>query len=462
MPIRWRLTLWFALILCVILILSGIVIHTFLQRYLSDQIDSDLKVYSAQVHGTFHPNEISTPLDYKVFHDELPAVNEFASPGIYIQIIDQNGNVVVKTDNLGSQELPVNLALIEEGFDDNVVIRTVAAGNNTRIRMMVSPLFLGDETLLLEVAQSLSPLDATMNQVRWAIIASILTALVLASIVGSIIVRYALAPVRKITTTASAIENSSDLNQRVGHTGPKDEIGQLADTFDHMIEHLNTVFESQKHFVADASHELRTPLTVIKGNIDLLKKNISEQDRKVSLSEIESETSRMVKIANDLLILAELESFQSEKQETVLLKDIAIQELKRVQSITEDRQFNIRRAEELKANVVVHRIKQLLVNLLDNAVRYTPKGGTITISIYQQSDWACLDVTDNGSGIASEHLSYIFDRFYRVDKAHSRSSGGTGLGLSIVAGIARQHAGKITVESTPDKGTTFTLWLKLY
>ena len=461
MPIRWRLTLWFALILCVILILSGLVLHILLQRYLGNQVDNNLKVYSARVHGTLNPQQIQEYIDYEVIHANLPPINEFASPGVYIQLIDRNGNVVVKSDSLGEQELPVNPSLIEKGFAGNVTIETVAAGDSARVRIMVSPLYLKDQTLLLEVAQSLNHIDAAVSQVRWALLASILVALTLATVSGGMIVRSALAPVSQITQTAKSIETSSNLNRRVGYSGPIDEIGQLATTFDHMIEHLDRVFQSQKHFVADASHELRGPLTVIQGNLDLLKRNLSEKDRQESLGAIKAETTRMVKITSDLLVLAEVESSQLEQMDTVALKEILSGELERAQSLAGKRKIAIGHQEELTVTGDTQKIRQLLENLVSNAIKYTSEDGTITLSLFRDGDWARLEVADTGIGIAPEHLSHIFDRFYRVDTARSRVSGGTGLGLAIVKGIAEQQGGKVTVTSEPGKGSIFTAWLKL-
>src|SRR4030042_1553469 len=304
MPIRWRLTLWFALILLAILIFSGLVLHILLQRYLLTQVDNNLRVYSARVHGTLNPQEIPEPLDYEVIHSRLPPINEFASPGIYIQLIDENGNVLVKSSNLGEQQLPVNPSLIEQGFTGNVTIETVAAGGTASVRVMVSPLYLKNQILVLEVAQSLTYVSAAMSQVRWALLASTLTALLLAAVSGGAIVRSALSPVSKISRTARSIETGSDLSQRVSYKGPRDEIGELASTFDHMIEHLDKVFQSQRFFVADASHELRGPLTVIRGNLDLLKRKLSQADRQESLRAMERETVRMSKIVDDLLFLA--------------------------------------------------------------------------------------------------------------------------------------------------------------
>jgi len=160
MPIRWRLTLWFALILCGILGLSGTILYVMVQRDLTNQIDDNLRLYSAQVHGTLDPQEVSEPFNYDGILSGLPPINEFVSPGVYIQLIDRDGNVVVKSDSLGEQELPVNPSLIENGFAGNVGIQTLSAGNDAKLRVMVSPLYLQNQTLLLEVAQSTSYVDS--------------------------------------------------------------------------------------------------------------------------------------------------------------------------------------------------------------------------------------------------------------------------------------------------------------
>ena len=461
MPIRWRLTLWFSLILCATIILSGVVIHFILQGSLNADVDDNLRIYSARVHGTLNTGEIPEPLDYEVIHSSLPSINEFASPGLYIQLIHTNGNVVVKSDNLGEQELPVDPSLVERGFSGEAAIDTISTGDGARIRLMVSPLFLQNEVLLLEVGQSLNNVDATMSQVRWAILGGIFVTLVLVGISGGVIVRRALSPVEQITRTAQSIESSSDLSRRVGYTGPTDEIGRLATTFDHMIGHLHRVFESQKNFIADASHDLRGPLTVIRGNLDLLKRNLSDQDRQESLKAMEIETDRMGELVNDLLLLAEVESEQMERQGMVPLREILMTGLKRAQQMGGNRKVVIGQQEDLFIRGDVYRLSQLFGNLIDNAIKYTPEGGTITLSLFRDGDWARMEVADTGVGISPEHLPHVFDRFYRVDKARTRASRGSGLGLAIVRGIAEQHGGKVTVKSDSGKGSTFTVWLKL-
>ncbi len=461
MPIRWRLTLWFSLILCGILVLSGVVLHFTLQTSLINAVDDNLRLYSAQVHSTFHILGSPQTPDYNAIHSQLPLINEFASPGIYLQILDKGGKVAVKSENLGQQELPVDPFLINTGLNGSAGIASVAAGSGTQVRIMVSPLYVGDQTLVLEVAQSLQPIETALSQVNYAILASILVALILASVSGSFIVRRALWPVSRITRTAESIETGKDLTRRVGYEGPADEIGQLAATFDRMIGELYSTFESQKRFVADASHDLRSPLTVIRCNLDLMKRNLSEGDRRESLRAIEAEADRMSRIVNDLLLLAEIDSGQTEAKERVSLRNVLLEEYERAVKLTRSHRISIVHQEDVTVEGNKLRLKQMLGNLLDNAIKYTPDGGTISLSLYRDSQWARIDVSDTGIGISPEHLPHMFDRFYRDDQARSRTTGGTGLGLAIVKSIAEQHGGKVAVTSEPGKGSTFSVWLKL-
>lgn len=462
MPIRWRLTLWFMLVLTAILVLSGLVTTNLLRAYLSNGIDDNLNVYTARVHGTLHSNQLTVPPDYNVIHSALPQVDEFASPGIYIEIVDKDGVPVVKSDNLGNQQLPVDVSLIGEALGGAVGLKTLDAGDSAQVRVMVSPLLLqGSDTLVLEVAQSLQTLQLTVQRVQWALVYGVLAALLLSGVLGYFIVRGALAPVKQVTRTAKGIEESSDLGRRVAYRGPHDEVEHLATTFDRMLERLNKAFESQKQFVADASHELRTPLTVIKGNLDLLKRNLGEDDRRESLKGIRTEADRMARVVDDLLVLAEVEGGRLGRHDRVALEEVLMDGLARAQKLANNRKVFLGRHENLFVFGDAYRLKQMLGNLVDNAIKYTPEGGTITLSLLREGDQARLDVADTGVGIPAGHLSHIFERFYRVDKARSRAEGGTGLGLAIVKQIAESSGGRVAVSSEPGKGSTFSVWLKL-
>lgn len=459
MPIRWRLTLWFSLILCGIIILSGIFIHTGLERHLRGEVDNDLHYYSDRVHGTLHQEDSARPLGYDVIHASLPRINEFASPGTYIQLIDKAGNVVVKSDNLGGHEFPVDTSLIQRGFDGAVEIKTVSAGEGASLRIMVSPLFLQDKTLLLEVGQSTKHIDTALTRLRWSILAVVLAGLAVSGISGLILARRALAPVERITRTARSIEESPDLSRRVGYIGPQDEIGKLATTFDHMLDRLDRVFKSQEQFITHASHDLRNPLMVLRGNLDLLKRNMSAEDREESMRAMGDAVQRMSKLVNDLLLLAEMESGKRDQHETVSLKEILLEGIDQARYVAGRRTIRIQRQENLMVKGNPHRLSRLLANLLDNAIKYTPDGGLITLSISRDGAWARMEVADSGIGIAPEHLPRLFERFYRVEK--SRSDEGSGLGLAIVKSIAEEHGGKVAVTSEPGKGSTFTIWLPL-
>jgi len=463
MSIRVRLTLWFALIVGLILIVSGMFFYSALRLWLETEAESNLKVYATLVNANLDDLRNSEPIDYDVVRSRLPPMDEIASPGMYMQLVDGDGNVVIKSDSLGTQQLPPGTWPEEQGQETSTVITKIDSddGGDVRTMILAATLDLGGETHLLQVGQSLAAIDAVLARAGLFLIASIVLILTLAVLSGAFLIRRALAPVRHITGTAQGIESSADLSQRVGYRGPKDEIGQLATTFDHMIERLDRALKSQRNFVADASHELRGPLTVMQGNLDLLKRNLSDDDRQESIKVLETETVRMSKIVADLLVLAELDSGQADPKEMVSLRDLLVDAHGRARQLAGNRLITIAREEDLWAKGDAHRLEQVLNNLVDNAIRYTPDGGAITLSLHRDGEWALVEVADTGIGIAPDQLPHIFDRFYRVDKARSRAKGGTGLGLAIVKGIVDQHGGKITVASQPGKGSTFKVWLKL-
>ncbi len=447
MSIRWRLTLSFALVFAVAAIIGALFFYAAFQSWMiAQQIDGNLKVYStalltALVVGTTDNMDL------------LISSNPVSSPNdIWVQLTDSNGNIVTKSDNLGEKELPVVSGSIP-------VTRTLEDG--TRIRILPVPLQAADQTYQLEFAQSLASIEPIMTRMGIVLLLTIVVFLTFVVASAAILIGRALSPVKRVTATAQGIASSSDLSRRVDYHGPKDEIGELAATFDRMIEQLDGLLRSQRGFVADASHELRGPLTVIRGNLDLLKRNLSEEDRTESIRVLEAEMARMTRIVNDLLVLAEVESGPLEQSQLVSLKDIILDAQDRALLLAGDRHIVIERQDDLWVRGDAHKLDQLVGNLVGNAIKYTPEGGTVTLSLFQDGEWARLDVADTGIGISPEHLPHIFDRFYRVDRARSRAGGGTGLGLAIVKGIALQHGGKVTVTSETGKGSTFTVWLKL-
>ncbi len=457
MSIRWRLTLWFALILCIILVIAGAFFYVALARGLSAEVQSNLKVYSVRAVDALAAEEFPQPIDYETVQSALPS-----PAGVdFYQLMDSDGNIVVRSESLGENDLPISEEVIEDARNGGPGFAIVNNEGDAGLYIKVTKVTLGEQTHFLEVAQSLATTTTALGRAGLFLLVSILVILTLALTSGALLIRRALSPVRRVTATAQSIESSSDLGRRVGYRGPRDEIGQLATTFDRMIERLDNALQAQKSFVADASHELRGPLTVMQGNLDLLKRNLNEEDRRESLRALEAETSRMSKVVSDLLVLAELDSGQPEHVDSVALREMLLDAQRRARQLAGNRRIVIGRQEDLWVKGNADKLEQVLSNLVDNAIKYTPEGGTITLSLFREGDWACVAVADTGIGISPQDLPHIFDRFYRVDKARSKASGGTGLGLAIVKGIVERHGGTVAVTSEEGKGSTFTVRLKL-
>ena len=453
MSIRWRLTLSFALVLGIAAVVAGLFFYVAIQNWvISVQVDTRLRVYSALTTDELSGGTGGS-IDYDFAVASLPSLGysdpDHPNSAIGVQLADGDGTVLARSNNLGDQVLPVVSG-------ENIV---TASGGTLRIL----PYYFeaSGQTYQLAFAQSLSSVNSSLVSYGIAVLLIVVVFVTLATASVAIMIGRALSPVKRVTATAQGIASSSDLSRRVNYHGSKDEIGQLAATFDQMIEQIDGLMRSQRSFVADASHELRGPLTVIRGNLDLLKRNVSEEDRLESIRVLEAEMTRMTRIVNDLLILAEVESEQLDREQTVSLKELLLDAHERALQLAGERRVVMERQEDLWVKGDAHRLDQLIGNLVGNAIKYTPEGGTITLSLYQDGEWARLDVADTGVGIPTEHLPHIFERFYRVDKAHSRRSGGSGLGLAIVKGIAEQHGGKVNVTSEPGKGSTFSVWLKL-
>ncbi len=287
-------------------------------------------------------------------------------------------------------------------------------------------------------------------------------ALVLGGVaIGSYAAERALRPIAQMAAVARRI-GQHNLKERIALQGADDELKQLADSFDDMVERLDQAFAQQRQFVADASHELRTPLTALQLTIDGVRSDptATEEDYRQVASAAAEATSRMRRLVEDLLALAErdqppphgrvalsslAESVVEEMEPLAALRDVAVGSTVPASAVAVGDQLSLRRA---------------LTNLVENAIRYNRPGGHVTVEAASApAGYVAVAVRDDGIGIPPEALAHVFDRFFRVDKSRSRAEGGSGLGLSIVAKIAREHAGRVDVESEEGRGTRFVLTL---
>lgn len=307
---------------------------------------------------------------------------------------------------------------------------------------------------------SLQSLDRSMRTFRYLML-GLGASGVLAVWLGSFLIAgRALQPVSMMIRSARAIAGSRDFSRRLPDPGRRDELGQLALTFNDMVASLEEAYRSQQRFIADAAHELRAPLTVIQGNIELLsrKHDVPEQERIEALGYLDSEARRLSRIVGELLTLARADAGQTLQRRPVDLDRVVLDAfVEYLGPLTEHHRIELARLDPVAVSGDADRLKQVLFNLLDNSLKYTPPDGAIAVALERRPGQAALIVRDTGVGIAPQDLPHVFDRFFRADPSRSRNPAGTGLGLAISRWIVEQHEGSISVESEPGRGTTVTV-----
>jgi heavy metal sensor kinase len=294
----------------------------------------------------------------------------------------------------------------------------------------------------------------------WSLV-SVVGLAIASGIGGYVLSGILLRPVRDITQAASEI-SATNLSRRINYAGPRDELWALADTFDSMIGRLEASFERQRQFVQDASHELRTPLAAIRTNIEVteMDPDATVEEYRELVATIKSQTERLTRLSEDLLLLTNDDGARVER-EPVDLRALAADVLGEVQPLASQRGVALRRelAADIEAVASPDLLHRCVLNLVDNAIKYSGEGSTVTVRVVDSGATARIEVEDNGPGIPAEALPHIFERFYRVDKGRSRREGGTGLGLAIVRELITAMGGSVGVSSEVGKGTTF--WIEL-
>lgn len=481
LSIRARLTLWFTGILAATLMLLGGASYFLLMRGLWQDVDATLESVAKTVvraaDGS-HADVLPPDMEEVLRHFFGPSFTDR-----FYQFLDPRGRLDPRRPRFGDEPLQISPKALKDAEEGYATFETMPGNGRFPIRVITFPVAQhGQIVNVLQVGISLEGLYMARQHFLWTLAALVPLALVLAGGGGWLLARRALRPVDQMTMTARRIE-AEHLAQRLEGAEVNDELGRLARTLNEMLARLEAAFAQVRRFSADASHELKTPLTVLRGEIEVALRNPRDpvEYRRVLTSVLE-EVESMTLLVDDLLLLARADAGALRWDVTPVELDRLVEEVaKEGEILGRGKQVPVK-IQELEPLVVQGdgpRLKQLLRNLVDNGVKYTPSGGQVTLALRavrretpatnskletQSSpspDWAEIEVRDSGIGIAAEALPRIFERFYRVDPARSRETGGAGLGLCIAKTIAEAHGGRIEVQSTPGVGSAFTLLLPL-
>jgi len=465
--LRLRLALGYAILFLIVLAMLEVALYVILRGALEDEIDKALRDRAMQVErallisGNDDLSSARLTSDIFVLSPTSPS-DELTSPGIHLRVLTLDGQTIAASSNTAAR-FPNDSAAFERAVQGRSVTDTTEIGGTT-VRVLYRPLRLGGQVqAVVQLGESMRTTERTLAEMRSLLLVGGAVAVVSGLAGGWWLTRQSLRPVQRLTETVAGIAQTGEFNRRVPEPDVHDEIGRLALTFNDLLDRLQLLLDRQRALVADTSHELRNPLMVLRGNLELLGHDLPASDRTEATTESLEEVDRMTRLVGDLLFLADADS-----DSAIQHADVALEAL--VAAIAEDAVLIATRDDGmreivLEANdpIVVHgdpaRLRQLIWNLVENAVRYTPAGGTVTLALRLHGPVAELTVSDTGIGIPPEHLPHIFERFYRVDTSRSRALGGTGLGLSIVRQIAEAHGGQVRVRSTVGEGSTFTVAL---
>ena len=450
--VRFRLTLFYAGAMVVVLAVYATLIFffvnhnmsEFLDRQLSGDFDWALDMMNHDPHGEFIPS------DYL-------ATGEGDSP--WLQVLKPTGEVVSQSPEAHRHPIPGSEQLATETEERIVHI----AGLNPPWRIMSGRNLFGDRELVVQVARPVTPIEDDMRYFLYLLLLGLPFCIALSGLGGYVLARRALAPVDRMAEQARLI-NATRMGDRLPVDNPNDELGRLSTVFNETLSRLQSSFDQMRRFTSDASHELRTPLTAIRsvGEVGLSGKRDEGQYREIIGSMLE-EVDSLSRLVDRLLLLSRAETGEALlTKEDVDLKLLAEDVLAQLEVLAEEKQQSISIEASTNAHWMGDRLvlRQAVINLVDNAIKYTPAGGRIVIRVAQVGKNSVFDVVDNGPGIPQELRSRVFDRFYRVDKSRSRDHGGTGLGLAIAKSAVEVQGGSLSLlPSEEGSGCVFRITL---
>jgi len=457
--VRTRLTLWYVAVLALSLIGFAFVVYYAAAGIFYERQDESLRS-TAQTVASAYLQELEE--EHSVAKANEVVLAQMVFPNRYVEVTDGAGQVVAWSANLSGTVLTIPTDVLTDAR-----MHAASYVSINGLRVAVVPLSSNQQLGFAVVAEPLSVIDVALHRLRRDFFAGVPLILLIASGGGYFLARKSLSPIASMNRQTQRI-TAENLSSRLDVTNPRDELGRLATTINDLLARLEASFKEQQRFIADASHELRTPLAVLRGETEVaLDKTRAIGEYQNSLILIKDEAERLSRIVEDLFLLARqpIDAPLTLVKEPLSLNKLLNDCVRAAQVLAFSKGLRLsvvsNGSEPLVFKGDDELLKRMLLNLLDNAVKYTPEGGEISVELAAQNGNATIMVKDTGIGIPKEDQAHVFDRFYRVDKARSRALGGAGLGLSIVRWIVEAHGGKIQIESAPGQGSAFTVHLPL-
>lgn len=468
--IRLQLMAWYTGVFAILLLFTGGFFYQHLETSLEASLDSSLQIRAQQIageivtsHGELSLNDLGLNPSGQTLKDQASPQGNVAY-GEMVRLLDAHGKVLRETQAFSSLNVPTSS--ISQSLQGNPWQGTVSSKYDEEVRVYSRAMLQqGHVIAVIQVAQTLASLHQLLHELVGELLVLGALALLVCALGSYWLAARAFAPIRHLAQVARHIK-ADDLQQRVLIPPTRDEIQYLALTLNEMLDSLEQAFLRQRRFVADASHELRTPITVLRNKADIaLLKARSPQEYAQILQEVSEESERLGHLIGDLLALARGDEGRTQfTWETVSLNQLVEMVIAYAQPLADEKDISLAVRNIDTAHICGDetRLIQILMNLVENAIYYTHKGGAITISIQTQPETASISVQDSGVGIAPEHLPHIFERFYRGDQARQKNAqSSSGLGLAIVDWIVQAHGGSVTVESKIGQGSTFTITLPI-
>lgn len=462
MPLRVRLTLWYGTALALVLIVFSVVLYAITARNLRDTVDESLEETATTAVRSLEARGFLPLIDEEELLSQFP---ELARIDKFFQIFSPSGTITIRSPNIKQHEVPLSRTALDAAFAGQSIFESAKYPKEPPLRLISVPImYRGNLLYIVQVGTSMESVGETLQRFLVLLIVAIPIALAVSLAGGWFLAGRALRPVDKITLAAQRIA-AGDLSQRLSMPPAHDEIGRLAATFNNMIGRLDTSFRQIRQFTSDASHELRTPLTVMKGETDLvLRRPRPLEDYQSVLESNLEEIDRMTRIVDELLFLSRADMGEVKVESLPVAMESLVEDIHRqARLLAQDRNIEVVLGTVMP--VVVQgddlRLRELLLNLVENAMKYSHSGGKVEIALLNDGRQARLSVTDHGIGIAPADHKKIFQRFFRTDVARAHTKKGTGLGLAICAWIAELHKGRVEVKSDLGQGSTFTVILPL-